>query len=372
MEAKSNRRNNTLMLAVLSGGEIKKDICRQICGQNEKCYKSLMERMRLAGEVETKFGTDPRTLCVRRAGVERIKDQIPWIWERFKKGQLAYKQENSQRHADISQVLYNMQLCDIPYYPTEKPELYADDQQEKQAVFNKNICGFYCPMEVKNHYRDELKESRLCGYLAARGKGYIVYNTADRGMVFNKKPEDRALEIIRRCVNCKYNPEIILFGDGFEQIDQILKNSQEQNRLQKAYKKERVNKITSDLPMYFIPNGNDCSVYMKALFYKQDIDDIKNELIKQVETEIVSMVPLHLPTCNRLLTAHNDITVLCLEGQKTLAKKLTAHINAKLLFFPEESLETYLNKRISHYKEQGIPEAMPQIPGCDNALLGKD
>ena len=61
-------RRRILLIMAMSGGEIKKEICMELCG-SKPYYKKMMQQMKEKGEAETIFGCHPRTLHIKKNAV---------------------------------------------------------------------------------------------------------------------------------------------------------------------------------------------------------------------------------------------------------------------------------------------------------------
>ena len=71
-------RHRILLIMAMSGGEIKKEICMELCG-SKPYYKKMMQQMKEKGEAETIFGCHPRTLHIKKNAVMQIVEDVPGI-----------------------------------------------------------------------------------------------------------------------------------------------------------------------------------------------------------------------------------------------------------------------------------------------------
>ena len=89
-------RRRILLIMAMSGGEIKKEICMELCG-SKPYYKKMMQQMKEKGEAETIFGCRPRTLHIKKNGVMQIAEDVPGIMARYEARQLAINSMNPKR-----------------------------------------------------------------------------------------------------------------------------------------------------------------------------------------------------------------------------------------------------------------------------------
>ena len=104
-------RRRILLIMAMSGGEIKKEICMELCG-SKPYYKKMMQQMKEKGEAETIFGCHPRTLHIKKNAVMQIVEDVPGIMARYEARQLEVNEENNYDH-NWHGVLYRMdwRLC---------------------------------------------------------------------------------------------------------------------------------------------------------------------------------------------------------------------------------------------------------------------
>lgn len=84
-------RRRILLIMAMSGGEIKKEICMELCG-SKPYYKKMMQQMKEKGEAETIFGCHPRTLHIKKNNMvisTREKEVSTWQNCIFAMGQWA-------------------------------------------------------------------------------------------------------------------------------------------------------------------------------------------------------------------------------------------------------------------------------------------
>lgn len=337
LERKDTARKNILMLMALSGGVMKKSICEEICG-SKAYYGVVMKRMKDAGEAETIFGQKPKTLHIKRKGVEVIAKNIPWIMDLYEKRLLTFNKTKNQRLSDISQIIYNMQLIGVDYYPLEKRCLFREKTEKSIDCSGK--MAYYTPMEVKQLEMDELRGSRLCGLLVGGGCSYILYNMEDHNIKFNKKTEMNAsMAIHKYCVPLNACKNVV-FGNGFGMCEKILQNGEIEMSRAFQQKTENYNFLTPEPDFYYIPNGKSGSIYLKALLRPEHIRDIETGIKDREAMEIVNLLPIHLPTLVHIKRSSGNLAVLCLDGQKEFVKSLNERV--KIFTVPEKDLLAYL------------------------------
>ena len=133
-----------LLSMAMSGGEIKKEICMELCG-SKPYYKKMMQQMKEKGEAETIFGCHPRTLHIKKNAVMQIVEDVPGIMARYEARQLAVNEKKSYRRATISQVIYNMYLAGVFYEPKKKETLANQREQADTAPV------YYAPYEIASY-----------------------------------------------------------------------------------------------------------------------------------------------------------------------------------------------------------------------------
>ena len=318
MVRKGSARENILMLLAMSDGQIKKDICREICG-SEYYYKRVMQRMKEEGSAATLFGEKPKMLRIRRRGIEVVKERIPWIEERYNQGRLNIKKDRIQRQADVSQVIYNMQLADVLYCPDEKASLKPGGMTEEVQ----DAGLYYTAWELNKSNNDETRGSRVCGVLYMRGDMYFLYNMEDRNIKFYKKTEQRLQDSILLDYppfNGRKRPMAIIFGEGYRGMEIILENVEREKKFRMMNHNEFYNRLTPEEGYYYVPNGQKGSLYIRIIRNPQITENIKKNIQNKLGSEVLMFFPIHLPVLKMLYAGDRRMNVVCLEDQAEFVK----------------------------------------------------
>lgn len=203
-------RRRILLIMAMSGGEIKKEICMELCG-SKPYYKKMMQQMKEKGEAETIFGCHPRTLHIKKNAVMQIVEDVPGIMARYEARQLAVNEEKSYRRATISQVIYNMYLAGVFYEPQKKETLSNQRDQADTAPV------YYAPYEIKGK-SDKNRGSKLCGILIFQQEPILLYNMEDRNIKWMKAVEENTQTTLFKLWGKMGTARQIIFGTGMEQI----------------------------------------------------------------------------------------------------------------------------------------------------------
>ncbi|MCD8109039.1 MAG: hypothetical protein LUE14_02920 [Clostridiales bacterium] len=337
MQEKTSPRDLILIIAAMSGGEVKKSLCRDICG--ERNYRVVMEKLRKKEEAETVFGNTPRTLLIKKNGVERVREIVPWIEEKYQRRLLAYHKDRSVRRADISQTIYNMYITGIPFFPAGKEMLY-----EGEKIETGKPMAYYCPAEMRERYADGLQGSRTCGLVRGGGMCILLYNMESRNIKFIKKIETRARTYLDVCTGQK--TVCAMYGSGFEMVETMFKNLAYREKVRHNGTSGEINLVTADMGIYYIPNGKEGTVYFKALVHQDAVEELRRKLMEKEKKEVVSLVPVYLPSCRRLVEEKGTVVVLCLKGQRGLVEWLASGSsgNLEVRAMEESDLENFLDR----------------------------
>ncbi len=299
-------REEILMIAAMSGGEIRKDICRDICG-TQGYYNTMMARM--SDELTTVFGSSPRTGHITKKGCERISGLIPWVMDAYDSHKLANQRQKSVRHAEISRMVYNMILSGVPWSYVGRGNLVLDGNRN----FGEDAFGYYCPFEAKAFGGDALHKSKICGVLFADGKIILLYNMEDRNIRYIKKSEE-ITEVIFANGAPGRTIEKAVYGNGYEMLDTVWKNGERVERL-KSFNPREENCVTPGTRAWYIPNGREGTVSLKALLRPDIVRKTADNIGKREQREVLCTIPFYIPSVTRIRDNVSDAIILCLESQ---------------------------------------------------------
>lgn len=337
MERKDGARKNILIVAALSGGEICREVAGCICNTNTY-FKRIMTEMKKNEEAEIIKGIKPRTIAIRRNGLDVIVDDVPHLMEMYADGRLRHRKELSERKAVVSQTMYNAQLVDMNIYPLEKPVFFEDG---KVDIKNKGY-SFYTPLELKYKRIDELQLSRAHGFITGEGRLFFVYNVKDKNIRYRKRSELVAQTHMSKLAEI-IQVEKIFFCEGFSMIENIARNNKVQEEW--GYKKE-LDIITPSVGGYIVPNGPQGSIYLKLILYPKVVERVKEIALKREKKEIVNCLTLTLETCRRIIKEEKEVVLLCTEEQKEYLEKLNGNLGIGFCTIKKSLLEEIMEEHI--------------------------
>lgn len=315
------------MVAALSGGEIRKEICRQIC-RSDFYYKKTMYKMKKDGESETVF-RKPRTLHIKYNGVEKVADQIPGLTERCLNKQLRiFTQQESQRRADISQVIYNMQLAGLKIYPKEKKDLYADGDLSGE------VGAFYAPSEITE--KSELfRASRMCGLVVAKNTLYSTYQMCDRNIRFMKKTEQVTDVFLKS--HMKDSGRIVFADDREKSIHDIIQNGElERSKGGMA----EYNRLTLDDSFFFVENGTSGAIALRLLQNADLVSGLRQKIMEKEGKTVINGMPLSTMAI-RLMEVRKDAIIMCTDADEAFFRSFDSS-GHEYYVFKEKELEKIL------------------------------
>ena len=327
-------RHRILLIMAMSGGEIKKEICMELCG-SKPYYKKMMQQMKEKGEAETIFGCRPRTLHIKKNGVMQIAEDVPGIMARYEARQLAVNEEKSYRRATISQVIYNMYLAGVFYEPKKKETLSNQREQADTAPV------YYAPYEIKGK-SDENRGSKLCGILIFQQEPILLYNMEDRNIKWMKVVEENTQTTLFKLWGKMGTARQIIFGTDMEQI--IMENYVKEQEYRLFHRNQAYNRVTPEAGMYYIPNGKAGTIFLRLFFHPELVDGLKNRLRDRFQIPVISLLPLYLPACVQIMQERQQLGILCLEEQEQFVHWLNDGKNIRVFSVKKQDMEQYLEK----------------------------
>lgn len=327
-------RRRILLIMAMSGGEIKKEICMELCG-SKPYYKKMMQQMKEKGEAETIFGCRPRTLHIKKNGVMQIAEDVPGIMARYEARQLAVNEEKSYRRATISQVIYNMYLAGVFYEPKKKETLSNQREQADTAPV------YYTPYEIKGK-SDENRGSKLCGILIFQQEPILLYNMEDRNIKWMKVVEENTQTTLFKLWGKMGTARQIIFGTDMEQI--IMENYVKEQEYRLFHRNQAYNRVTPEAGMYYIPNGKAGTIFLRLFFHPELVDGLKKRLRDRFQIPVVSLLPLYLPACVQIMQERQQLGILCLEEQEQFVHWLNDGKNIRVFSVKKQDMEQYLEK----------------------------
>lgn len=334
MIRKGSARKNILMIAAMSGGEIASSVAKEICGTNQY-YNRVVALMKMKDEVEIVYGQKPRTILLHKNGVIALEREMPCAIKMYEAGLFRHKKDRSERHAIISQTIYNAQLADMAVYPNEKPIFNFN----KKVELDGQKYLFYTPREFKGDNIKELLGSRMHGLIVGKGRVFCAYNFTNKNLKYRRQTEENAQAFIQGHVNRR--PELIFYCDDFSFMEKVLHNE----LIEKKFRnRQRVDLVVPSVGGYIVPNGEKGVLYLQMILYPEITEKIKQMAIKQEQKEIVNCLALTLETCKRISLESREVALLCTDEQREYLEKLNDNPNISFCQVQRTQLEKVVEK----------------------------
>lgn len=340
MKRKGSARKNILMLAAMSGGEIASSVAKDICGTNQY-YNRVVAIMKKKDEIEIVYGQKPRTILIKQNGAKALEEEIPYVVEMYDARMFRYKKDRSERHAVISQTIYNAQLADIDIYPNEKAELNF----KGELTTHYGGYGFYTPREFKSTGEKELHGSRMHGIIVGKDRVFCVYNFMNKNLKYRRMVEQSAQDFIGRKFRCKQ--DLIFYCDNFSLAEKILHNQEIE---EKWRNKRNVDLVVPSVGGYIVPNGEKGMLYLQMILYPEIMEKIKEMAARQEKKEIVNCLTLTLETCKRISLESREVALLCTDEQREYLEKLNGNPNISICQIQRSQLEKVMEKYLKEGK----------------------
>ena len=354
MLRKGNARENILMIAALSDGQIKKRICEDICA-TPRYTRKIMEKMNNDENVETVFGTNPRVLRIKPNGIKLVEDQIPWLKQRVQEKKMNAKKDRAQRQADVSQTMYNMQLADIEYYPLAKVKLEELNKHDIEAP-----GVYYAPVEMKANMYDEEDEkskesgrsSRICGMYYTNNQACALYNLNGRNLKYYRKTEMRFLGEYFLKYQRKEKQAIkkVFFGEGYEGLKQIIENTKVESKRYNKKTGVEYSYVTIENDSYYVPNGPEGAKYLRMIDKPEVTKRIKTILSNSMKKEVIVLLPISLPAIKVIMETKQQETIVCLPEQEAIYKAMFGN-KVEVLKIEEDKALSMFGINLNNEKE---------------------
>ena len=82
------------------------------------------------------------------------------------------------------------------------------------------------------------------------------------------------------------------------------------------HRNQAYNRVTPEAGMYYIPNGNAGTIFLRLFFHPELVDGLKNRLRDRFQIPVISLLPLYLPACVQIMQERQQLGVLCLREQE--------------------------------------------------------
>lgn len=131
--------------------------------------------------------------------------------------------------------------------------------------------GYYPVIAYQENLNEDIRSSRMSGYLVAGKRGYMVYELLDQDILFRRSVEERTAEI-HRLYERKSESNALLLSDDFSVADKILSRGSNGNG------KSRIGLEPFFSHMYYYPHTADGFTELKFLLYPERIRKLEKEL----------------------------------------------------------------------------------------------
>ena len=123
----------------------------------------------------------------------------------------------------------------------------------------------------------------------------------------------------------------IIFGTGMEQI--IMENYVKEQEYRLFHRNQAYNRVTPEAGMYYIPNGNAGTIFLRLFFHPELVDGLKNRLRDRFQIPVISLLPLYLPACVQIMQEQEQFVHWLNDGE-----------NIRVFSVKKQDMEQYLEK----------------------------
>ena len=134
----------------------------------------------------------------------------------------------------------------------------------------------------------------------------------------------------------------IIFGTDMEQI--IMENYVKEQEYRLFHRNQAYNRVTPEAGMYYIPNGNAGTIFLRLFFHPELVDGLKNRLRDRFQIPVISLLPLYLPACVQIMQERQQLGVLCLREQEQFVHWLNDGENIRVFSVKKQDMEQYMEK----------------------------
>lgn len=170
----------------------------------------------------------------------------------------------------------------------------------------------------------------------------MLYNMEDRNIKWMKAVEENTQTTLFKLWGKMGTARQIIFGTDMEQI--IMENYVKEQEYRLFHRNQAYNRVTPEAGMYYIPNGNAGTIFLRLFFHPELVDGLKNRLRDRFQIPVISLLPLYLPACVQIMQERQQLGVLCLREQEQFVHWLNDGENIRVFSVKKQDMEQYLEK----------------------------